>query len=253
MQNKNAVWFRLILIIAFILPMVTFILTSYTIYLKSQMNQLTLKIEELEFYNNYSSLENQAPTSNPIEELKLPEIEIGSTKAEVSYNIQELDFHTLLNNSVSLLKPYNPGSVRIFYNQRQAYEEALFALENEIPYFIFENENKYYLYRADYDLQVGQDLQNMLSIQIRLYNSPAPVVFPNILLRQANIPAFVYNGKYPQSKEDYWSILIGFFEDKNEAQRYLQSMDVKMISDLTGFDIKDRFVKDELYFQGTDN
>ncbi|PNR95896.1 hypothetical protein [Petrotoga olearia] len=252
MKENNPTWFKVILVLVFILPLITFALTTYTIYLKSQMNNLKLKIEELD--NSQVNVLNEVETSSQsavLEDLVLPKIEIGNTMARASYNIQELDYHQLMNNSLTMLKPYNKGAVRIFYDQREVFEEALYALNNDISYFIFKNADKYYLYRADYPLEEGKQEQYLFSIQIYLYTTPAPAMFPTMALRQGGIPAFVFNGKFQQSNEDYWSILVGLFDNYNEAQTYLRNMDEDLVFELTGLGIKDRFTKG-IYFSGVE-
>ncbi|MDY6896295.1 MAG: hypothetical protein SVO01_12905, partial [Thermotogota bacterium] len=224
MKKNNSRWFTVILILVFILPLITFALTTYTLYLKSQMNNLKLKIEELD--NTQVNIPNEVESASQtavLEDLVLPQIEIGNTMAKASYNIQELDYQQLLNNSITMLKPYNKGAVKIFYDQREVFEEALYALNNDISYFLFQNGDKYYLYRSDYSLEGEGEEQYLFSIQIYLYTTPAPAMFPTMALRQGGIPAFVFNGKFQQSNEDYWAILIGLFDDYNEAQTYLKN------------------------------
>ncbi|MBL5982216.1 hypothetical protein NAAC61_09530 [Petrotoga sp. 8T1HF07.NaAc.6.1] len=252
MKKNNPRWFTVILILVFILPLITFALTTYTIYLKNQMKNLELKIEELD--NNQLNTLNEVEPNSPsvvLEDLVLPQIEIGNTMARVSYNIQELDYQVLLENSVTMLKPYNEGAVKVFYNQREVFEEALYALNNNIPYFVFQNGDKYYLYRSDYSLEGEEEEQYLFSIQIYLYTTPAPAMFPTMALRQGGIPAFVFNGKFQQSNEDYWAILVGLFDDYNEAQTYLRNMDEDLVFDLTGLSIADRFTKG-IYFSGVE-
>jgi hypothetical protein len=252
MKKNNSRWFTVILILVFILPLITFALTTYTLYLKSQMNNLKLKIEELD--NTQVNIPNEVestPQSAVLEDLVLPQIEIGNTMAKASYNIQELDYQQLLNNSITMLKPYNKGAVKIFYDQREVFEEALYALNNDISYFLFQNGDKYYLYRSDYSLEGEGEEQYLFSIQIYLYTTPAPAMFPTMALRQGGIPAFVFNGKFQQSNEDYWAILVGLFDDYNEAQTYLKNMDEELVFDLTGLSIADRFTKG-IYFTGVE-
>lgn len=252
MKKNNPRWFTIILILVFILPLITFALTTYTIYLKSQMNNLKLKIEELDTSETVASNEvESASQSAVLEDLVLPQIEIGNTMARASYNIQEIDYQVLLENSVTMLKPYNKGAVKIFYDQLEVFEEALYALNNDIPYFIFQNEDKYYLYRSDYSLEGEDKEQYLFSIQIYLYTTPAPAMFPTMALRQGGIPAFVFNGKFQQSNEDYWAILVGLFDDYNEAQTYLKNMDEDLVFELTGLSIADRFTKG-IYFSGVE-
>jgi len=253
MKNNKAPWFNVILIFVFILPLITFALTTYTIYLKNQMNNLKLKIEELDNSEVNIPNEVESPSQSAVlEDLILPQIEIGNTMAKANYTIQDLDYQQLLNNSLTMLKPYNKGGVKIFYDQRKSYEEALYALNNNIPYFIFQNGDKYYLYRSDYTLEEGQEEQYLFSIQIYLYTTPAPAMFPTMALRQGGIPAFVFNGKFQQSNEDYWAILVGLFNDYTEAQTYLKNMDEELFFELTGLSIKDRFTKG-IYFNGAED
>ena len=127
----------------------------------------------------------------------------------------------------------------------------MYALDNDIPYFIFQNEDKYYLYRSDYSLEGEDKEQYLFSIQIYLYTTPAPAMFPTMALRQGGIPAFVFNGKFQQSNEDYWAILVGLFDDYNEAQTYLKNMDEDLVFELTGLSIADRFTKG-IYFSGVE-
>ncbi|PNR89357.1 hypothetical protein X925_03160 [Petrotoga sp. 9T1HF07.CasAA.8.2] len=252
MAKNNSPWFSVILILVFILPLITFALTTYTIYLKNQMKNLELKIEELD--NNQLNTLNEvesASQSAVLEDLVLPQIEIGNTMARASYTIQELDYQVLLENSVTMLKPYNEGAVKVFYNQLEVFEEALYALNNDIPYFVFQNGDKYYLYRSDYSLEGEAEEQYLFSIQIYLYTTPAPAMFPTMALRQGGIPAFVFNGKFQQSNEDYWAILVGLFDDYNEAQTYLKNMDEELVFELTGLSIADRFTKG-IYFSGVE-
>ncbi|PNR94485.1 hypothetical protein [Petrotoga sp. 9PWA.NaAc.5.4] len=242
----------IVILIVFILPLVTFLLTIYTLFLKNQMNNLSLKIVALEnesLLSSYEPLEGSSLNLEPI--LTLPELNIGKIEAKKQYNIKELTYEELLDNSLTLIKPVNQGAVKIYDNKQKAFEEALYALEKSIPYFIFQNGNKYYVYREDYSLEENQVQQYMFSIQIYLYTTPAPAMFPTIALRKAGIPAIVFNGKFQTSNEDYWSILVGIFETLNEAQQYMRNMDEEKIYELTGLSIKDRFTKG-VYFNGTE-
>jgi len=247
--KKKSSGFSLILILVFVLPLITFILTVYTIYLKNEMNLLDLQIKDLG--SDYLSSQILEPEYSYENELILPEIQVGKTKAKVNYNIQNLNYQLLLDNSATLLKSSNVGAVKIFDSEKKAFEEALYALENGINYFIFKNQNKYYLYREDYDIN-ADDEQYLYTIQIYLFYSPALAIFPTMALREAGIPAVVYNGKLSPSNADYWSIVVGLFETAKESDEYMKNMDEQKVFELTGLGIKDRFRKG-IYFTGVEN
>jgi hypothetical protein len=214
------------------------------------MNLLDVQIKDLG--SDYISTQITESDYSYENELVLPEIQVGKVKAKVNYNIQNLNYQFLLDNAVTLLKSSNEGAVRIFDNEKKAFEEALYALENDINYFIFKNQNKYYLYREDYDLTINDKQQYLYTIQIYLFNSPALAVFPTMALRGAGIPAVVYNGKYATSNADYWSIVVGLFESGAECDEYMRNMDEQKVFELTGLGIKDRFRKG-IYFTGVEN
>ncbi|MDK2907050.1 MAG: hypothetical protein PWQ66_1011, partial [Petrotoga sp.] len=66
MKKNNPRWFTVILILVFILPLITFALTTYTIYLKSQMNNLKLKIEELDTSETVASNEVESASQSAV-------------------------------------------------------------------------------------------------------------------------------------------------------------------------------------------
>lgn len=248
--KKKAGGFNFLLIIVFILPLITFAITIYTIYLKNEMNFLAIQINDLgSDYITSQILEIDNNQDYYEKELILPELQVGKVKANVNYNVRELNYQFLLSNSVTLLKSSNVGAVKIFDNERKAFEEALYALENGINYFIFKNGNKYYLYRQDYDLVGAIEEQYLYTIQIYLFNSPALAVFPTMALREGGIPAVVYNGKYTPSNADYWSIVVGLFETGSESDEYMKNMEEQKVFELTGLGIKDRFRK-AIHFTG---
>jgi len=62
------------------------------------------------------------------------------------------------------------------------------------------------------------------------------------ILRNENIPAFLYNYKTSTDK-DMYSMRVGFFSSYEEAEKYSKSMNRTQYLELLGKDISDRFIK----------
>jgi hypothetical protein len=169
--------------------------------------------------------------------IELPELNIKPNTANIK--LEELNYYSLLQRSTNTLFQNNKGAVRIFENQQKLLEAAVDAYENDIIYYIFINNDKYYLYREDY---VSEEEQKMYAIQLYLYFEQAPAYLPANTLRKSGLPVYILNS-YTQSNNEYFAIMTGLFEEYSEALEYLENMDEERFRNLTGLSIKDRFLK----------
>jgi hypothetical protein len=219
----------------FILPFIAFILTSYSIYLKEKMNNLEVGINDLKTSTEENLKDNSL--KNDEISIELPELNIKPNTANIK--LEELNYYSLLQRSTNTLFQNNKGAVRIFENQQKLLEAAVDAYENDIIYYIFINNDKYYLYREDY---VSEEEQKMYAIQLYLYFEQAPAYLPANTLRKSGLPVYILNS-YTQSNNEYFAIMTGLFEEYSEALEYLENMDEERFRNLTGLSIKDRFLK----------
>lgn len=233
-ENSNK-GFIIIVIFVFILPFIAFILTSYSIYLKEQMNDLEVGINDLKT-STEENLKNNNLTNNEIN-IELPELNIKPNT--INIELEELNYYSLLQRSTNTLFQNNKGAVKIFETQQKLLEEAVYAYENDIIYYIFINNDKYYLYREDYS---SEEEQKMYAVQLYLYFEQAPAYLPASTLRKSGLPVYILNA-FTQSNNEYFAIMTGLFEEYSEALEYLEGMDEERFRNLTGLSIKDRFLK----------
>jgi len=243
LKKEKSKMFNVIVFLVFILPFITLLLTLYTSYLKYQMKNLSLEINDLRSEFVYAT-----PTTNDyVSDLVLPVMKIISPGS--AYKITDMNIYNLTKNSLTTFMEYNNGAVKVFDNEDDAFQEALKAYENNLPYFLFSYNQKFYLYRSDYTSD--NNIQKLYTIQIYLFTTSGNANINAIPLRNAGYPAYIYNGKYPTSKEDYYSICIGLFDNLNDLRTYSENIDENNVFDIIGLSIKDRFGK-AIYFEGND-
>lgn len=240
-MNKKFIGF--FVIVVFILPLITLLATVYTIYLKYEMNTLQLQIRDLR-----NEAENFFQESFSINNINKKEIntQINIKPIQVKYDLIDINYYNLLNESKTSFTERNKGAIRKFENEKDVLEEAFNAIKNDVPFYIFINNNNYYLYREDYDVD---EEQRVFFVQLYLFTAPQYAFIPSMTLRKAEVPVYVFNGKFQQSNEDYYAIASGFFFERYEAVEYRDNMPENMIRDLTGLSVNDRFLK-FIYFEG---
>lgn len=199
------------------------------------MNNLEVGINDLKTSTEENLKDNSL--KNDEISIELPELNIKPNTANIK--LEELNYYSLLQRSTNTLFQNNKGAVRIFENQQKLLEAAVDAYENDIIYYIFINNDKYYLYREDY---VSEEEQKMYAIQLYLYFEQAPAYLPANTLRKSGLPVYILNS-YTQSNNEYFAIMTGLFEEYSEALEYLENMDEERFRNLTGLSIKDRFLK----------
>jgi len=238
LNEKSNKGFMVVVIFVFILPFIAFLLTSYSIYLKQQMNNLEISINDLKT----SPKENSTGAITETVEIKLPKLEIKPNTSNIE--LQELNYYSLLQRSTNTLYQNNRGAVKVFETRQELLENAVEAYEEDILYYIFINNDKYYLYREDYK---NEEEQKMYAVQLYLYFDQAPAYLPANTLRKSGLPVYILNS-YTQSNNEYFAIMAGIFEEYSEALDYLKNMDENRFQNLTGLSIKDRFLKSITFY-----
>lgn len=242
-ENYNK-GFIIIVVFVFILPFIAFLLTSYSIYLKEKMSNLKVNIIDLKSSITSEDINIQNSKMEEIE-IKLPKIEFKPNTSNIE--LQEVNYYNLLQKSTNTLYQNNIGAVKIFDTQQNLLENTVEAYEKNIPYYIFINNDKYYLYRKDFEAEE----QKMYSVQLYLYFDQAPAYLPAITLRKSGLPVYILNS-YTQSNNEYFAIMVGLFEEYAEAFEYLKNMDEDKFQNLTGLSIKDRFLKSITFYPKKD-
>ncbi|MDK2946740.1 MAG: hypothetical protein PWQ85_1533, partial [Geotoga sp.] len=133
MNEKSNKGFMVVVIFVFILPFIAFLLTSYSIYLKQQMNNLEISINDLKT----SPKENSTEAITETVEIKLPKLEIKPNTSNIE--LQELNYYSLLQRSTNTLYQNNRGAVKVFETRQELLENAVEAYEEDILYYIFIN------------------------------------------------------------------------------------------------------------------
>ncbi len=235
MSDNTNKGFIVIILFVFILPFIAFLLTSYSIYLKERMETLEVNINDLK--KNNEELSAQEKFNEETSEINLPELNIKPNDTNIE--LKELNYYSLLQRSTNTLFMNNRGAVKVFESKENLLENTVEAYENDILYYIFINNDKYYLYREDYK---SEETQRMYAVQLYLYFEQTPAYLPASTLRKSGLPVYVLNA-YTQSNNEYFAIMVGLFEEYSEAIAYLENMDEERFLNLTGLSIKDRFLK----------
>ncbi|BBE31696.1 hypothetical protein OSSY52_18370 [Tepiditoga spiralis] len=250
-MDKNS-FLKITIVLVFILPLITLLLTVYTIYLKVQIKDLSISINDLK-----TNVIKEEITSNLKENITLPEI--NPKKTNLKYEIKELNFENLLNGSSGSLKLYNLGAVKVFNDKIKAFSKAVEAYEKNINYYIFMYKDKYYLYRRDYklinsdDYKIVDEKQYIYTVQLRYFASDQAQAFVTATtLKKAGFPAFIMTRNYANSTEKNFTLLSGLFFEKKEAEDYMNNINETEIKDLIGLSVKDRFIRG-IYFSGEKN
>jgi len=241
--NKQRNYFNIIVLLVFILPFITAIITAYTIYLKYEMNTLKIQINDLRTEVEDFMLKEEISIDQQ-KKFDIPDIK--PKIFPINYDLENVDYFILLKNSMTSFKEYNEGALKIFEDEKEAFEEAVFAFKNNIEYFFYSYNDMYYLFRKDYDTS---ERQRVYFTQMYLYTAPQNAFLPTLTLRNAGMPVYVFNGKFQQSNEDYYAIATSFFFNRADADKFRLEMDEDLIVELTGLSTKDRFLK-IIYFEG---
>lgn len=199
------------------------------------MENLEVNINDLK--ESTTEISDKDNFNEEISEIELPQLKIKPNDTNIE--LQELNYYSLLQKSTNTLFTNNKGAVKIFESREKLLENAVEAYENDILYYIFINEEKYYLYREDYS---SDEDQRLYAVQLYLYFEQTPAYIPASTLRKSGLPVYVLNA-YTQSNNEYFAIMVGLFEEYSEAMNYLESMDEERFLNLTGLSIKDRFLK----------
>ncbi|MDN5342408.1 hypothetical protein OF820_13170 [Oceanotoga sp. DSM 15011] len=238
MKKSKGVLLPLMVTLLFILPFIAFLMTTYTIYLKNQMNKFDIKINDIKIKSE--DIPEKNVSNSPIKDIQL--IDIRPNISELKYDIKELNYYNLISLSKSSLEEVNRGAIKLFTDEQQAINEVINAYQNNIEYFITKTNDKFYVYREDYELEENVDEQFIYTIQIYYTLNASNAYLPTNTLRKAGYPVLAFNGKSTGGGK-YWGILAGLFINKSDAVDFSNNMDDKQITELTGFSIEGRWYK----------
>lgn len=231
--NKSFIFF---VIIVFIVPVLTFILTIYTISLKNKIKDLKLSINDLRSEVVLDSIQS-TPTENmhavPSYSLTEPNV------PKINYELKDVNYYNLLSVASMSIESQSGGHARTM-EEKEAYLQAVQAYKREIPFMISKNGDEYVLYSKEF---TNNDLNSIYSIQLATYSNIEGAYVACNLLRKEGVAAYVYKGYYAQSGKEYHALMLGIFTSRKSADTVNASLDLDRTYKIIGVDVKGRYIR----------